>query len=242
MQGRLDTVRDSFIRDVKAHPFLNRCRHGQVPLDELTVFLTQQELYSRHFTRFLCALMSNLESNAHVYALAANLFEELGLDGKDATPHSVLFCRMLGAFGIDHRNQLQPLAGTEELVTVMYAQCRDVDYAKGLGALCLGAEALVPELYRDIVAGFEALGPQGDKIDFFRIHIECDDGHSQIMQKILEDLIDSDSRKFNVVECAARRVVEARLRFFDSIEETARKMFAGAVLKVQDTRHMQDVR
>lgn len=219
MKGQLNLIRDKFICDIRAHPFLMRCRTGRISLPEMTLFLIQQELYSRHFTRYLCALMSNLNSNAQVHALAANLFEELGFDKKDAIPHSVLFRKMLTGFGVIDTDSSIPLPATDELVAVMYTQCRDADFARGLGALCLGAEALVPELYSDIVAGFESLGDQGDRIDFFRIHIECDDGHAETMQEILEDLLDHDPLKLDLIENAGRTAVDARLKFFDNIEE-----------------------
>ena len=43
-----------------AHPFLIRCELGQISMGELRNFLIQHGKYSRYFTRYLCALISNL--------------------------------------------------------------------------------------------------------------------------------------------------------------------------------------
>lgn len=221
MTAILEQISEEFILDLRSHPFLQRCRRGQASREEMSIFLAQQDLYSRHFTRFLCALMSNLCSNDQVHALAANLFEELGLDEAGAVPHRLIYKAMLADFGIEEPRAEAALPGTRRLVDVMYANCRDGDFARGLGALCLGAEALVPGMYGDVVAGFAALGDTGEKVAFFTIHIECDDGHAETMRAILEDLIRDDPDKAAVIEAAGREAVDARKAFFDSIEASA---------------------
>jgi pyrroloquinoline-quinone synthase len=225
MTGQFISCRDDLIDDLRSHPFLTLCRQGNASKRAMHVFLEQQALYSRHFTRFLCALMSNLRDNAQVYALAANLFEELGLDDPEAIPHSLLFQNMLADFGIRTPCDDDALPGTQVLIDRMYSECRSEDYARGLGALCLGAEALVPAVYSDILTGLKALGYTDEQCAFFHIHIACDDGHAETMQAMLESLALSDVAKIDVIEAAGKRAVEARKAFFDSIE-----VFAGRQL------------
>jgi pyrroloquinoline-quinone synthase len=228
MTGHFVWVRDSLIEDLQSHPFLVRCRERTVPKHAMHLFLEQQALYSRHFTRFLCALMSNLPDNAQVHALAANLFEELGLDDADAIPHSVLFQNMLEDFNIRTPHDDAALPGTRILIDYMYSECRNQDFARGLGALCLGAEALVPAVYSDILIALKALGYTDEQCAFFHIHVECDDGHAETMQAMLEGLVSSDHAKTAVIEAAGKRAVEARKAFFDSVETFAAQQLVEA--------------
>jgi pyrroloquinoline quinone (PQQ) biosynthesis protein C len=234
MVNDLDHIETELVGLVEAHPFLARCRAGKALVSELMIFLDQHELYGRHFTRLLCALMSNLKDSQQISALGANLFEELGFDSEEAVPHSVLYRQMLAAFGRNDPERSIPLPGTRQLVDVMYAHCRAPDLARGLGALCLGAEALVPSMYADLVAGFEAVG-FGDRVDFFRIHIACDDGHADTMRAILHDLVREDPGKRAVIEDAGRAAVGARLAFLDSIERAALDTRAAGGEKVLRT-------
>ena len=50
----------------------------------------------------------------------------------------------------------------------MYMLCRQTDPANGLGALCLGAEAIVPVFYADIVEGFVQAGVPRERLGFLR--------------------------------------------------------------------------
>ena len=226
MKGRLDAIREELITKLRAHEFLIECREGTVSREAMYTFLTQQAIYGRHFTRLLCALMSNLQDNTQVYALADNLFEELGLDDEGVLPHSVLFQNMLRSFGIEDPPNDSALPGTLNLIDTMYAQCRDSDVGRGLGALCLGAEALVPAMYGDILRGLKALGHTDTDCTFFRLHIECDDGHAETMQEILEGLVQNDASRAEGITTAGRLAVEARLAFFDSIRAATTKQLA----------------
>ena len=98
----LETTKENLIHRVRAHPFLERCRNGTITLNELKEYLVQQGLYSAYFTRYLCALMSNLPSSDAVLKLAENLFEELGLDGGDVDHQIAQRCGMsVVAFDVD---------------------------------------------------------------------------------------------------------------------------------------------
>jgi pyrroloquinoline quinone (PQQ) biosynthesis protein C len=212
-----DAFRLHLIRRMRGSSFLTRCRNGAVSLDELKLFLVQQGQYSGYFTRYLCALMANLPGNQQVIDLAGNLCEELGLTDDSVTPHSALYRRMLEHFGVAH-DQQGPLPGTRRLIDTMFDHCRDTRVARGLGALCLGAEALVPAIYSDIVAGFRALDVPASAIEFFQIHIECDDGHAETMEDIMRAIAQRDSEQFALMQSAGDALVDARLEFFNSIE------------------------
>lgn len=218
----LESAKLNMIKKLTAHPFLERCRTGAVTLDELKTFMVQQGIYSSYFTRYLCAMMANLPSNHEVLELAENLFEELGLAPGSPTPHYLIYRNMLEAFSLSLEGE-QPSSGTQHLIDTMFKYCRELNPAYGLGALCLGAEALVPELYADIIKGFKHCGVKDEDIKFFQIHVECDDGHAETLRDIMVDLASGDNDQIEKMVEAGFALVEARLAFFSSLD-TANSM------------------
>lgn len=218
----IEASKSALIERLRSHPFLRRCREGRVTLEELRIFLAQQGLYSSYFTRYLCAMMANLPSNDEVLALAENLFEELGLDPDSPQPHHLIYRTMLDRFGV-RLGDAEPLPGTRLLIDSMFHHCRNQEPSAGLGALCLGAEALVPALYADLVAGFRACGATDPDIEFFLLHIECDDGHAETIRDIMVDIAHADPAQLDTMLGAGSDLVEARRKFFDSIEVAFRE-------------------
>ncbi|AWF79661.1 hypothetical protein BTJ40_01780 [Microbulbifer sp. A4B17] len=217
----LEANKDLLIEQTRAHPFLKRCREGSITLEELKIFLVQQGIYSGFFVRYLCAMMANLPSNHEVLELAENLMEELGLEPDSPKPHAVIYRETLEHFGLTLENA-ETLPGTQHLIDTMFKNCRDLRASAGLGALCLGAEALVPDLYTDIVAGFRSCGVADKEMEFFLLHIECDDGHAETIRDIMVDIGSKDPSQLDIMLEAGRHLVEARLQFFDSIETAYR--------------------
>ena len=114
LQSALDTLEDS--------TFLARCQDGSITRQELRDFLVQQFHYSRHFTRYLCALLANLANEGDRASLTGNLFEEMGLGGTEQIPHSKIYRDMLANLGLDPA--LVPVAKeTRELSETMLKLC-----------------------------------------------------------------------------------------------------------------------
>ncbi len=222
----LEDFKHMLVDRVRSHPFLVRCRAGEATLPELKLFLVQQGLYSAYFTRYLCALMANLPDNELVLELAENLCEELGLTEDSPTPHSHMYRQMLQSLGLS-LDGAKPLVGTRRLIDAMFDHCRDAKVARGLGALCLGAEALVPGVYSDLLAGFSAHGVPASDLEFFRVHVECDDGHAETMRDIMVDLVRRDPEQAPLMLAGGKALVDARLDFFDSIVAQVRAQAAA---------------
>jgi len=209
-------LKEEMIHQISKHPFLTQCRSGEVSLDRLNTFLVQQGKYSRHFTRYICQLMVNLESNDDVLSIFDNLFEELGFGEVKEPPHSQIYRSMLQGFGLDL--DMQPtLPSTQRLIDTMMNFCKQPKGVYGLAALCLGAEAIVPQLYSDIVTGFVEQGVPPQQLNFFTLHIECDDGHADTMLAILSRLIIAKPALFEVVRHAAFLTIQARIEFLDDM-------------------------
>ena len=204
-----------WIKEMDATPFLSRCRSGQVTIAELKEYLVQQYFYSRHFTRYLCALLSNMSDEEDRQALTENLVDEAGLGEVKGIPHSRIYRSMLDSFGLEPKVS-KPLPETESLVKLMLLSCRDSDGAVGLGALCIGAEAIVPHLYGQIVKGFEANGFTKEQLHFFYLHMECDDEHSATMQKIILNRF-ADEVSLTKLGTSAQNLIKARTLFFEAL-------------------------
>jgi pyrroloquinoline quinone (PQQ) biosynthesis protein C len=203
---------------VLSHPFLMGCVDGRTSLDQLRAFLVQHGKYSRYFTRYLCALISQLENVDDVLRLADNLAEELGF-GADAgtrVPHSHIYASLLRDFDLDL--EAHPVNDeTQNLIDTMHMLCRQPHGTAGLGAMCLGAEALVPLVYARLLDGFRHCGIGKERLEFFTLHIECDDDHAATMQQILVKQAERMPSCRIVALNAGEIAVSARLRFFDAL-------------------------
>jgi len=216
--SELETASTELTDRVLRHPFLAGCAQGTVTLDQLRSFLVQHGKYARYFTRYLCALISQLDEGEDVLRLAENLTEELGCvpDAQMRTPHSRIYADMLEDFDIDlAAHPVNP--ETQNLVDTMFMLCRQPRGTAGLGAMCLGAEGLVPALYGRIIEGFRHHDVDLARLEFFTIHIECDDGHAATMHEILARQTEkSPSCRITALN-AGDIAVSARLRFFDAL-------------------------
>jgi pyrroloquinoline quinone (PQQ) biosynthesis protein C len=196
--------------------FLTRCRNGDATRVELRTFVRQQYFYSRHFTRYLNALLSNLPDERDRAALTQNLFEEMGLSG--GVPHTQIYRRMMLAMHVN-ADDGAVYPATQCLIDTMFDCARNSRPMVGLGALCLGAEAIVPVIYSDIVAGFEATGEPSENLEFFTIHIAGDDEHAITMRQIIYRELARDSASVLDLEYGAARAIGARISFFNAISE-----------------------
>ncbi len=221
---QIESARDALVEKLRSHSFLRRCRDGQVSLDELKIFLVQQGLYATNFTKYLCAAMSNLPSNAEIRPLAQNLFDETGFSG--TKPHAVIYDEMLeNDFGLTLKGAA-PLTGTVKLITTMFRHCRNENPAFGTGALCLGAEALVPYFYADIVKGFVHCGVKEERLGFFTLHMTVDDDHANTLGEIMDAIATQNPEAIAHMVAAGNDLVDARLDFFTSVEEAAKPLSA----------------
>jgi len=198
--------------------FLTRCREQRASHAELRYFVVQQHLYARHFTRYLCALLSNILIERDRLDLTENLLEEIGFGDEGGLPHAQIYRNMMAAMRIDARDE-EPAPATQRLVAGMLEFCRDPNPMVGLGALCLGAEAIVPHVYSQIVEGFRGIGESDENLSFFLIHIEDDDAHAVTMKKIIDREIEKNPLQREVLRRTARAALQLRTEFFEALTE-----------------------
>jgi pyrroloquinoline quinone (PQQ) biosynthesis protein C len=209
-------IDETWLTQLDAAPFLGRCRRRTVSIWELRAFVAQQYHYSRHFTRYLCALMVGLDREQDRAELAGNLFEEMGLSGGNGLPHAEIYRRMLAAMEVDPE-AIPVLPSTAALVEAMLSACTDPDPMVGLGALCLGAEAIVPHIYSQVLRGFRSVGEAEENLEFFRIHIDGDDEHAVTMRRIIDREAQDNPRRILTLKASAQRLIAARTAFFQGL-------------------------
>lgn len=198
------------------HPLLQAMRSGCVSLEGMRQVLTQHHFYARHFTRFLCAMISRLDSLDDIKLLMENLLEELGVEGDHDVTHAELFQKTLRSVGATPLTEA-PLPQTTDLARTILGLCRHNDPAEGLAALCLGAEAIVPLIYPPMLTALEHLGISEAGQEFFRLHINEDEGHALKMLGILQRMTDqSPARKMHAI-AAGRLAIAKRCDMFDAI-------------------------
>ena len=198
--------------------FMTKCRTGKITKQELNSYVCQQFQYSRHFTRYLAALLANVVDEKHRRELVENLFEEMGLGDFGAKPHSIIYREMMKSMGVTADDEAINDA-TKNLVNTMLELCNNRSMMVGLGALCLAAEAIVPHMYSTIVAGFKNVGEPVKNLEFYNIHIEGDDEHAVTMRKIIEVELAKDPSLIHDLNYGARKAIAARVEFFKEISE-----------------------
>lgn len=209
-------LKPEWLNSLRATSFLSRCRTGTVSRRELELFLKQHHYYSQHFTRYLCALISNLQNEDDRRLLTTNLFDEMGL--LTGVSHAEIYRRMILTI-LPSGNDVGVFPATQALIETMLECCRNSRPMVGLGALCLGAEAIVPEVYSTILSGFDAVREPRENLHFFTIHVSDDDEHARTMRNIILRELSNNPRSRHDLEYGAARAFDARAEFFEAISE-----------------------
>lgn len=222
LQPRADWSRlmpPGLLHELQDNALLRDCRAGTAPMSLLRRLLVQHQHYSCHFTRYLCAAMSSVAEPRALQQLTHNLIEELGLDQPGRVTHAELFRRCMAACGARPGSEAA-LPETEALVAAMYWHCRSGDALRGMAALCLGAEAIVPTLYGSLMQGLYAVGATTEDLEFFRLHVEEDEEHALVMARLIDDALQQQPERIAEVHEVATEMVRLRLAMLDAVADT----------------------
>jgi pyrroloquinoline quinone (PQQ) biosynthesis protein C len=187
------------------HPYLKALVDGTLPDTRwaLADFARQYYGYSKHFPRYLTAVISRLENPAHRAALLCNLTEESGTyDDNEiealaaigvkaewivGIPHPVLFRRFATAMEVRFdAPEADAVACWRE---VFLGVLSTGTAAEAVGALGLGTENIVSTMYTSFLAALarvNGLSPR-DTV-FFPLHTAVDDHHQATLQAIATEL------------------------------------------------------
>ncbi|KGP64238.1 hypothetical protein EP47_04075 [Legionella norrlandica] len=215
MSEAIETITTELIQKLRQSRFIAKCANQSIQRSELDNFVAQHAHYSRRFTRYLCAVLSNLEDQENFNQLLDNLCDEMGLKQDSNVPHSRLYQDMMKKLNVDMSAPIR--TETKQLIDTMLFYCRHPDAIYGVTAICLGAEAIVPELYSHIINGFKAHHIDNEDLEFFTVHIHCDDGHAETLRKVLQKILVKNPNKFIVIRKVADDIIKHRIRFLDAL-------------------------
>src|SRR5262249_2575812 len=88
----------------------------------------------------------------------------------------------------------------------------------GSAFLSLGTEGIVARMYSILVDGMRAAGIDDGKLEFFHIHMECDDEHALTLEEMMLSYSDQPEW-YSACLQAMDRALTLRYRFFESLYE-----------------------
>jgi len=219
------------------HPLLERIASGNLPdiVANITFLLSEYYHYSHQFTRYLTAVMANLEAPKSRSALVRNAADESGhipadeaaellrngIDPEHAkAPHPELFRRFLRAIGAkpDEILKNKPYVATLAWVEAFRGLCMFGGEMQGVGALGIGTEGIVAVMYRKILKGIAIAWPNMTPRDrvFFDLHAVVDDDHAHTLRDIAITFADTPETKREIAVGVYRALV-IRAAFFDEM-------------------------
>jgi len=202
---------------------------GAFSRDDMRYVFSQYHLYTSSFTRFIAAVMANCENDRFRAELSANLWEEGG-GCKPARRHAEIFRGFLQrSLGIEDIGRIVYAPYTRHFVQEYLAQPLHSDPMAGAAFLSLGTESIVARMYQIMKIGLRRAGIADDELEFFDIHIACDDEHAVTLERMMASYADQPGW-FDACAAAANRALELRAEFFDNLFDALHKRRLEPVL------------
>jgi len=204
------------------HPFIERCRAGQLTLAQVRVLGGQMYKFCHAFPRFLAMALAACPDEDARLVIGENLWEELG-EGDPRRAHAALFRRFTSALGLEDArlSALPALPATTALIDTYLNLSERYGVLGVLGALCYASEGIVAALYTHIQTGLLRATPfDRDALMFFEVHIDADDGHADRLESVMLPMLRT-AQDVLLVEQAIRAALDARCRYFDGVLRAA---------------------
>jgi len=213
-------------------PLLAACRAGHLTREDFRFIFSQYYLYSRNFTRYLTGLMTNCEDDLLRSQLGQNVWEESGGIEVDKR-HAEIFRRFLTR-GLDlDVSSIEFVACAEWFVREYLEFTRRAAPAESSAFLSLGTEGIVPRLYSLFLEGLTKAGVAEEHLEFFRIHIACDDEHARTLESIVLSYA-SQPDWYGLCERGLTYALDLRQQFFERLyQELQQQRLTGLVERIQ---------
>lgn len=192
---------------------IRACRAGLLTKEDFQHIFGQYYRYSKNFTRYLTAMMTNCESDYYRSRLGENLWEEGGGTEPDKR-HAELFRRFLRhALGVDP-DTIQYQSFANDFFHQYLDFCRNSSALAGSAFLSLGTEGAIARLYGYFCEGLLKAGIAEEDLLFFRLHMECDDEHAITLAELMGSF-SSEPSWFEQCRAAIDRALNVRQQFLD---------------------------
>jgi len=211
------------------HSYLMKFKNREVNKDHVKLFGEQYYCFSRHFSRYLAALVAITPDEASRAPLIKNLHEEYGgrqeenRDMDAERTHPAIFRAFLRSVGIDTSpkalDAIKPLPETKLFVD-KYLNIRFLNYIEAFGALGPGTEYIVPQMYTYIREGCRGAGLSEDDVLFFSAHIELDVEHAEGIKNSLLPFAQTEDHQ-ELMRFGAMDFLDARSVLWDGLERAS---------------------
>jgi pyrroloquinoline quinone (PQQ) biosynthesis protein C len=203
------------VRQICEHSAINAISDQRVSIAQVGQFAEQYSYYCDAFPRMLALAAGNVPDDATRMNLVKNLWEEHG-SGDLTRSHRALFSRFRAALPLSN---FGPLKRTEAFISEGLLICRGASHLESLAYLGPGAEMFTSTQYERLLSGLEKFDIfNSTDLDFWRVHIECDDHHFEEMAEALNGLIRTDADKILVLNSSVR-AAKTELAFWDGVFE-----------------------
>ncbi|HET7499934.1 MAG TPA: iron-containing redox enzyme family protein [Kofleriaceae bacterium] len=191
---------------------------GAFSREDLRYVFSQYHLYTSSFTRFIAAVMANCDNDLFRAQLSANLWEEGG-GLEPSQRHAEIFRRFLSrSLGIGHIERIAYAPFTRAFVRSYLDESLRAEPMVGAAFLSLGTEGIVSRVYKIMKVGLLEAGIPDSELEFFNLHIACDDEHAVTLEKMMLSYADQPGW-FDACAAAANRALDLRREFFDNVFE-----------------------
>jgi pyrroloquinoline quinone (PQQ) biosynthesis protein C/mannose-6-phosphate isomerase-like protein (cupin superfamily) len=211
---------DDLDRFAKNHPFWSNrlflaCLRGELTRQDFIYIFSQYYLYSKNFTRYVAGVMANCDRDQFRAKLTQNLWEESGEEG--GLSHAEIFRNFLkNSLLIQDLSKIEYEDFTQEFVDIYLKNSIQADPVSGSAWLSLGTEGIVSDMYQLLVKGMLQAGFQDNELEFFQIHIGCDDEHAATLTEMMCSYRDLPEW-FETCLHAIDRALTARAHFFECL-------------------------
>ncbi|MFT3697775.1 MAG: iron-containing redox enzyme family protein [Kofleriaceae bacterium] len=212
------------------NPLLASFAQGAFTRTDLAYIFSQYQHYSRSFTKFIAAVMANCDSDLFRAQLSENLWEEGGGCEPDRR-HAQIFRNFLTrSLGIEDPEKVDYAPFTRNFVREYLVTCMRAEPMAGAAFLSLGTEGIVARLYEIMLKGLRAAGLPDEELEFFHIHIGCDDEHAVTLENMMASYADQPGW-FDACWRACDQALTLRNEFFTSIFNALEVMRIKPVLE-----------
>lgn len=204
------------------HPFWNNrlfaaCLAGELTRDDFTYIFSQYYLYSKNFTRYIAGVMANCDKDNFRAKLTQNLWEESGEEGR--VSHAEIFRNFLKtSLGVADLSEIKYEDFTCKFVDIYLDNSMQADPLWGSAWLSLGTEGIVSDMYQIMVTGMRQADFDDAELEFFHIHIGCDDEHAATLAELMCSYANCPEWYERCIQ-ATDLALNSRAHFFDCLYE-----------------------
>ena len=225
-----------------SHPFwknrlFRACSAGYLTIEDFRFIFSQYYLYSKNFTRYLAALMANCENDLFRARLSENMWEEGGGTAPEKR-HAEIFRRFLKeGLSIDIKN-IDFKSFSRHFMSEYLNFCLRSNQIAASAFFSLGTEGIVARMYEIFAEGLLKAGVEEKHLEFFYIHMECDDEHAATLEGLMLSYVDEPGW-FKTCLDAMNYALDLRLNFFEELYDSIRLQRVEAMLeKIQSRRSL----